>query len=155
MFIKPTAIQYNPEDDLRSSGVFYAVCSDVKYNIENRDTDRSKPNCAIEFIIVDKKYPHLVGKKTAIVCSQSVYRDKKNGKESNLVVHARAMGVVKPELGFDCDVFKDKFFDVECELYNGKAYVRFANPAPSPNAEGWRPGSDDMPDVPNKEELPF
>jgi hypothetical protein len=131
MFIRPSREQYKPEDDLKVSGSFLAVCSDVQQGIP-WDEYPGKTRIAIQFTISDGRHPRLKGKKTAIVCGESVYKPKSGGKPSHLYTYAQMMGVVAPERGFDPEQFLDKWYMITTELYNGKAMVRSAIPVASP-----------------------
>jgi hypothetical protein len=137
-FIKPSRPQYDPKDDLRSSGQFYSVCSGVIELDPDPKYNSRKGRLAIEFTVVDPRFPHLRGKKTASVVGASVYKDPKTGKESKLVQIARMMGVVDPLKGFDPDVFLDKYYYVSCELHEGKAFPTIITPASAPSPEGAR-----------------
>lgn len=155
---KPSAQPYNPDDDLNVEGTFYAVCSQVKQGLENKQFPK-QTNVAIEFTVNDDRFKQFKGKKAAIVCIDSVYKDKKSGKESHFLQYARMMGYSKPEQGVDPDTFLDKWYMITTVLYNGKAMVRSAIPMPSPTGGKFMPqvivnGATDLVDV-GQEEIPF
>lgn len=126
--IQPSREPYNPAEDLKVAGTFLCVCSDVVMDIPHKIYP-GKYSIAIQFTVVDPLHERLRGKKTAIVCGQSIYRPKKGGKDSLLLQYMLQAGVVEPWKGCDPTTLLDKMFHVRCELYNGKAMVRGLMPA--------------------------
>jgi hypothetical protein len=156
---KPSPPPYNPADDLKEEGQFRAVCTGVRQGIPWPEYPKNT-RVAIEFTVSDPLRKDLRGKKCAIVCGDSIYKDKRSGKESHLLQYARMAGATSPQLGFDPDTLLDKWFMIQTEVYNGKAMVRRLMPvgAPSVNeplsgiAEFIDPATAEMP--PN-DEIPF
>jgi hypothetical protein len=128
--IKPSAPKYDPEDDLGEPGQYLAVCAGVRRGMLNRNYPDGKPLMAIEFRVTDGP-DAAIGKKVSIVCSESVYRDPKTGKESRLLQHARMMGCSNPEQGVDPDSFVGRTYQIQVEQVSDRCYVRVAMPVRS------------------------
>ena len=136
-FIKPSRPQYDPSQDLRSSGTFLCVCTGIHDVGPDPKYPESKDRLAIEFTVHAPGKPQIHGKKTASIIGKSIYRDAKTGKESNLLKLGRMMGITSPERGFDPDAFLDRWYHVQTEISNGKAYPHVVMPASPPsNASG-------------------
>lgn len=149
-FIKPTRPKVDPESRLVVPGQYWAKCIEVRQG-EPHHRFPGKTMIAIEFEIVDKRYPDLKGKRTAIVAQETVYVDPETGRPSHLLAHARMMGVVGAERGFDPQAFVGRIFYVNAEAYNGQCYVRSAVPA----AEGTITGNKVNPPPPPKAPPPL
>lgn len=138
-FVKPSRPQYNPEQDLKVAGQFFAQCVRVEQGMP-WDKYPGKTLIAIEFEVQDDRFPRERGKRSAIVCGESIFFDKKTGKKSALYQHACLMGVKQPGAGFDPEVeFLDKWYYITTEVDPAKhiAYVRNAIPMPTP--QGGKP----------------
>lgn len=144
--VKPSRPQFKPEEVLDTAGQYFAQCVRVEQGIANEKYPGGKPLVAIEFILVDDRYPALRGKRTSIVCAESIFRDPQTRRESHFLAHCRMMGAPNPERGVDPEMFVGRHYYVTCEEHDGKAYVRAAVPMPSP-APGQRPAVDPPRDV--------
>lgn len=138
--IRPSAPQYKPEDDLQVAGQFMARCVAIRTGLPNKSFPNGKPNMAIEFVIDDDNYRKLKGKKTAIICTESVFRDPETRRESHLLAHARMMGHPEPEKGVDPETFIGKWYMIRVEQVDGRCYVRTAMLMPTPTGRGVQPG---------------
>lgn len=157
--IKPSRPQYKPEDNLTVAGQYYVVCSGVNQDIPN-ERFPGKFLIAIEFVVVDERFPKLRGKRTAIVCGQSIYQDRLTGKKSHLLQYAEMMGAVDPRRGYDPEQHLDMYYMVGCEVHGGKAVVRTVMPMPHPSigmaASAKLPTPSDLPATPTGDDvLPF
>ena len=121
--LMPSREPYNPADDLKAAGVFLCTCSDIIADVPSKKY-AGKFDIVIQFTVSDMGAGQHNGKKTAIVCGQSIYRPKKGGKDSLLLQYMIQAGVKEPWNG--CDPFEllNRRFHVRTELHNGKAYVR-------------------------------
>lgn len=139
-FIAPSREQYQPELDLKVAGQFFAKCRRVEQGLPNKQFP-GKTLVAIEFEIVDKRHPALLGKRAAIVCGESVFVNRTTNKPTILMEHAKRMGVEHPETGFDPEEFVGNIYYVTCELYGERAFVRVAVALP-PNYGGQQPAKE-------------
>lgn len=162
MFIKPSRPKYDPKDDLTQEGSFLCICTGTHDCDPDPKYPGSKDRLAIEFTVYAPGQAGLHGKKTALVVTQSIYKDPKTGQESNLLKIGRMMGIVNPEKGFDPDVFLDKYYMVHCVRgTNGKIYPKTLMPHGQPaNASGKAPTKMDTtihqpPEIESQEEIPF
>ena len=123
MFIKPSRPKYNPDDDASEEGDFVSICTYIHYDIPSK-VYAGKFNCAIEFTIIDKRYPKQVDKKCSIVCGQAIYKDKKTGKKSHLYTYLESAGFTNLERGADLDAMLNKRYVCRVVASQGKYFVR-------------------------------
>lgn len=141
MFIKPSRQPYDPKLQLRTAGTFYCLLTGIDEIDPDKNYDSTKNRLVFEFTVVDRKVPHINGQKGVTIVTASVFKNRKTGQESNLVKLARSMGVVEPEKGFDPDMLLDKYYMVNFELHDGKAFATRVMPAPGPSDGGQPEGT--------------
>lgn len=132
MKISPSRPQYKPEDNLLVAGQYYVLCTGVNQGLPNEKYP-GKTLIAIEFTVVDERFPKLKGKKTAIVCGETIYQDRLTGKKSYLLQYAEMMGITDAKRGYDPEVHLDQYYMVGCEVFAGRACVRTIMPMPHPS----------------------
>lgn len=157
--IRPSRPQYKPEDNLTVAGQYYVVCSAVNQGVPNEKYP-GKTLIAIEFTLVDERFPKLKGKKTAIVCGETIYQDRLTGRKSHLLQYAEMMGVMDAKRGYDPETHLDQYYMVGCEIHSGKAMVRTIMPMPHPSvgmaASAKLPQTAEMPAAPSGDDVvPF
>ena len=150
--------QYDPSDNLDTPGTYHAICSDVKQGIENKSYPNGKPLIVIEFTVLVGQ-GLATGKKVAIVCGESLYRDKRSGRKSRFLTHSEEMGIADPESGYDPCCHLDRHYTITADVNDGKMFVTRAVPYVAPPAK--KPGGKSSapqaaaPDAPGVGGVPF
>lgn len=142
--VRPSRPQYKPEEDLTVAGQYYARCTRVEQGLPNKSFPGGRPQVVIEFTVGGDCAADLKGKKCAIVCTESIYRDPVTKRESHFLQHCRMMGAQSPEQGVDPETFMGKYYWVRVEESGGKCYVRAAMPAAAPTPKGRPPAPVEM-----------
>lgn len=128
MFLKPSDNSYDPADDLTQPGTYLATCVAVKGDIPHRKYPAQK-QIAIRFALCDPTQPQYNGKYVAIVCTQSLWRQKSGDKVSALVAYLRQAGFASPENGCDPEKMVGHDYVVMVESFEGRCFVRGLRPA--------------------------
>lgn len=150
-FIPPSREQYDPKKDLTTPGQFFAKCRRVEQGLPDKEHP-GKTLIAIEFEVVDKRHPALIGKRTAIVCGESVYTNRDTGKLTRLMEHAQRMGIKDVARGFDPEEFVGNIYYITCEMYGDRAFTRVA--VALPPGYGEQTANKPTPPTPSVDELP-